>query len=157
MCPNRLFLYLFFLALSAVMFYIYRRLLACIRENLDTVSRLLQAPQREPSFLRAILSGYYKGRKVRIVFPYTDEGSPMVFSIEPRQIPHPQKTFLLSHPRPTSNTQWRGTKVYFSRAGISFRKAQSYYKIYREDELKEIIDELSEAAEKVESGACRPG
>jgi hypothetical protein len=151
MCPNTLILYFVFIAVIAVHFFVYRRISQCASANFDILGTLVGSSQRTTSFFQATFTGFYKGRKIELRCPFFDKGSPRTFSIEPLQVPAPQKLFVLEYPRPTSNTQLKNNKIFFSPAGF-FTKSESYYKIYGREEIIRILDELTEAAHYVESG-----
>jgi len=152
MCPNTFLLYVAIFAAGIFAIYIYRRLFESIEINFITLSGLLQAPQKYSSFLRTYIEGYYKDRKVTLICPHFDEGKSRIFYIEPRRIPTPQKAFLFFYPRPTNNTQWKGRKIYYSPGGAIVRLRESYFAIYSREEYAQILEELTEAADKVESG-----
>jgi hypothetical protein len=127
-------------------------MLHCASVNFDSLAALVNSSQRVTSFSQATFTGFYRGRRVELQCPFFDKGRSRTFIIEPLNAPARQKSFMLQYPRPTSNTQLKGAKVYYSPSGF-FNTGDSYYKIYTREELVRILEELSEAAHKVESGA----
>lgn len=124
-----------------------------IAANYEIFTRIVDAPERQDTFFCTYLNGYHKGRKVTLMCPHFDRGDSVEFYAELRNVPRPQGAFLISYPRPTENTIWKGNKVFYSKRGKFFRQAQSYYKRYAENELIMMLEELFQAAEIVESGA----
>ena len=157
MCPDTQFLIAAFLVFALVASIIYRRLFECIAKDFETLSGILEAPSRRDTFFRTYIEGYYKERKVTLMCPHFDEGSPRTFYVEPRNIPNPQKGFFFAYPRPNENTQWKGAKVFYSHGRGLFRLKESYYKVYAQEELLRILEDLSDGADRVERGAVLPG
>lgn len=154
MCPGTLQVYIMAVAVAAIAVVVYVRLFAAIRENFGTFGALVNTPERKDAFTRSRIEGYYQNRKVTLTCPHFDKGARWIFSIEPRVIPVPQKRFLISYPRPTENTQWRGEAVYYSRPGIFYGRDDRVDRIYTDAEMRAILDELSAAAHCIESGSC---
>jgi hypothetical protein len=153
MCPQTQFMYLAFAAVIIYSVFVYRKLFQVIAANFDTLGALLASSQRKRLFYKDTLTGFYKGRRVEFQCLFFEKGNPRTLSLEPKVIPNRQKKFMLSYPRPTRNTQWKGTKVVYSPAGF-FRTSESYYTIYSKDEFVRMLDELSEAAQQVEAGGA---
>ncbi len=152
MCPSTQRFYIMLAVFIAIAYFVYRRMFDVIAENFETLGAMLTGAQRKTTFFSSNLEGYYKSRKVSLSYPHFDKGPHRRLSMEPRNIPIPQKAFMISYPRPTPNTQWKGDKVYYSTRGIFVRSTDSYLKVFASEELVGMLEELSEAAQKVEAG-----
>lgn len=152
MCPSMQRFYILFAIFGIIAAYIYWRLFQAIAENFAMLGVLLAGAERRTTFFSSRLEGLYKGRKVTLIYPHFDKGPNRIFSIEPRAIPVPQKAFLLSYPRPTPNTKWKGDKVVYSSRGFFIRASDSHFKVFGVEELRLILEELAEAAQKIEAG-----
>ncbi|MCU0651111.1 MAG: hypothetical protein MUC52_02630 [Candidatus Omnitrophica bacterium] len=150
MCPNTLRLYLAIIAVLAVYYFVYKKISRCACENFDALGTLVSPSHRTNSFSQAVFTGFYKGRRVEFQCSFFDKGDPRRFWIEPKIELAPQKLFLFDYPRPTKNTKLVGRKIFYSRSG--FFKTESYYKVYSREEFVVILEELSEAAHRVETG-----
>jgi hypothetical protein len=153
MCPSMQRLQILFALLAIAAAFVYWRLFQAIAENFAALSVLLTGAERRTTFFSSCLEGLYKGRKVTLAYPHFDKGPNRIFSIEPRAIPVPQGAFLFSYPRPTPNTKWKGDKVVYSSGGFFVRAGDSHFNVYGAEELRLILEELTEAAIKVESGS----
>jgi len=118
-------------------------------QNFKLLAGLLTSTEQEFGLTQAVLKGFYKGRSVTMIATFLNKGETRTIYIQPQIIPQPQKRFLFNYPRPTPNTQWKGTRVHYSPPGLV---KESYYKTYTEEEFRGILEELNAAAHKVESG-----
>lgn len=134
---------------GVVALFIYRRLFRSVDVNSVVLVPLLDDPQEKRTFFRSYVSGFYKGRKFVFISPHFDEGPGQNQYLEPLQVPQPQKWFMLSYPRPTENTRLVGRRVYYSPKGF-FVPRKSYDRTYTKEEFLGILEELTEAAKKVE-------
>lgn len=130
---------------------------ANIKTNLVNFSKLLKSPEFKDffGFWRLIadyegiqqLSGYYKDRKV-VVHSSTRIGGGQAW-IEPKSAPKLKKFYFL-YPKPTWHTFFTGKRIVLTLNPLFC------FSIYREEKIRKILDELTEAAEKVEAECATP-
>ena len=148
MCPSNLFS-LFMLAVIALVAVTLRNRVRDITvQNFSLLGRILTSTDQQFGWTQGVMNGFYKGRKVTMVATFINKGETRTIFIQPQVIPQPQKRFLFNYPRPTPNTQWKGTRVHYNPPGLA---KESYYKTYTEEEFRGILEELNTAAHKIES------
>jgi hypothetical protein len=95
------------------------------------------------------VEGLYKGRKVRLNRSHSDNINRYFYvEMEVRFNPGGQKLFMINYPRPTKNTILKGNSLIYKDKFILFGGPTTYTK----EEYSRILEELSEAAQKVEAG-----
>ena len=156
MCPTLFNLQILILLVVGVGVYAYKRQVERARINAEVVKSLLKASEMRLGFLgiNFTLEGWYKDRKVAYFYRLDSEcnGSDYNLYIEPRYVLPAQRFFTLGYPRPTSNTSLRGNKVFYSkcsplRGGLFNIGGMA---LFTEEELKGILEELTQAAEQIE-------
>lgn len=156
MCPTLFNLQILLLLLVGVGLYSYKRQVERARINAEVVKSFLKAAQVRQGFLgiNFTLEGWYKDRKVIYFYRLDSEcnGSDYNLYMEPRYVLSMQRFFTLRYPRPTQNTFLRGNKVFYSRCsplrGGLFNIGGMA--LFTEEELKGILEELTQAAEQIE-------
>ncbi len=98
----------------------------------EVISPLLEQSQIKRGIFSVSIDGYYKGRQLRWCYSIDNDGCITRWYIKPMQLAHPQPLFMLRYPKPTTNTQLRGSKIYFNNA--------------EKFDYQTILDELTESA-----------
>jgi len=156
MCPILFNLQVLLLLLVGVGLYSYKRQVERARINAEVVKSFLKVTQMRQGFLgiNFTLEGWYKDRKVIYFYRLDSEcnGSDYNLYIEPRYVLSAQRFFTLRYPRPTPNTFLRGNKVFYAkcsplRGGLFNIGGMA---LFTEEELKGILEELTQAAEQIE-------
>lgn len=156
-CPNLFLPQLLIIAAILFSIYGYRRMHERARSNIDSLSRLLQAPSPNSGFFRPSIEGYYKGRKVVLAYSLSSKSYNFLNPfMEPRIPLKKQKLFLIDYPKITEHTQLRGGRIYYNcRLPIGKIEASNWswggIRIFSEGEFRDILEELTQAAQIVES------
>jgi len=162
MCPNNFLMLLAVFAALLLLVYSYGRQVRTAHANLETVKGLLETPEVEYKFfgINFDLRGRYQGRRVVYVYRMSDERSSADYdiSMEPRVALPEQKWFLVDYPRPTQNTRLIREKIRYSKR--SFFRGGLFnlgnLLLFSPEEVREVLQELSEAARRVETGEYKP-
>jgi hypothetical protein len=159
MCPRTFNLQILILLSVGVMIYAYRRQIARAGINAEAVKSFLKSPEMRYGILgiNFTLEGWYKDRKVVYFYRLDSEsnGSDYNLYIEPKYVVPANNFFMLKYPRPTQNTYLRGNKVFYSkwsplRGGFLNLGGMA---LFAEDEIRVVLEELTQAAEQVENKA----
>jgi hypothetical protein len=157
MCPNLFFLQLAILAVLLVIIHGYRRMGQMARENFDTLSRILEAPVEHSRFFQPSLEGYYKGRKVILSYVFIEGNNFLNPHIEPKAILRQQRPFCLTYPKITEHTYLKGKRISYNSRRFSLTIGPGYawgdIRVFSEEEFRNILEELTQAAHIVESPA----
>ena len=156
MCPTFFNLQILLLLMVGVMIYSYKRQIERARINAEVVVSFLKATEMRQGFLGIsfTLEGWYKDRKVVYFYRLDSEsnGSSYNLYIEPKRVLPAQRFFIMGYPRPTPNTFLRGNKVFYAkcsplRGGLLNVGGMA---LFTAEELKGILEELTQAAEQIE-------
>jgi hypothetical protein len=164
MCPSNLFLQFAIIIALLAMVYGYRCMFKNAKLNFRTLAGLLEAPLEKKGFLKMSLEGHYKGRKVNLTYLFTSKNNNFFGpSIELRFPVKKQKLFCIDYQRVTQSTQLKGNRVFYNPRIGSFalwckdasRTSWGDIRVYSEQELNGILEELTQAAETVEKDPGR--
>ncbi|MFC1755128.1 hypothetical protein ACFL96_17330 [Thermoproteota archaeon] len=123
-------------------------------DNLKLAARIINA-QVEKKFLglRRRATSYYKGRKVTFYLVNASKYNPVRLAADmfPHNIVKPQKKFVLvSEPKPSTCTVLSGKTIYY---GFPFDTSVVIQPLFKEQDIIDGLEKLTQAAGIVESGA----
>lgn len=148
MCPIAHFQIIFIAAIALGIYFFYFR--PRLRRKYEHIARFLNAELRYP-FLYFAVEGFYKGRRVKID-SYV-KNNVLRFHIEPRIVPKEPPVFSLFYPAPTRNTVLAGRRIYYRFSlGMKMKLIYTNYD-FPDAGLSEIFEELTRAAQIVETNA----
>ncbi|OQA51044.1 MAG: hypothetical protein BWY44_01308 [Candidatus Omnitrophica bacterium ADurb.Bin292] len=150
-----------FFAVLVLLVHSYGGQIRTVHANLETVKSFLKVPEVEYKFfgIHFDLRGRYRGRKIVYTYRMSERRATAYYniSVEPKILLPEQKGFILDYPRPTQNTQLVRGKIRYSRRSLF---GEGFFDtklcLFSPGEVSEVLEELSEAARRVESGEWRP-
>lgn len=144
----QIFLFFLFVFVLGLMVYLSRKSSGKLDNNLNLAAKILNSKVKQASFIsQKVVEGDYKGRKI-IFQTVATRSRTMEVKIIPRSAPRKQKKFVdflfvVFLSKPTKNTYLEGKEIYY----------QESIKAHTEQEIIDIFEELSRAAEVVESNS----
>jgi len=157
MCPTAFFYQLIIVGIVLLAIYGYRRMLQSTKQNITTLSGLLEVPTVNSRFLNLSLEGFYKERKVVLFYLFLSHNNNFVNpSMEPRIVLKKEPFFCIDYPKITEHTHLKkGKVVYNCRRPFGIIEASNFswgnIRVFSEEEFRDILEELTQAAQMVES------
>jgi len=141
-------IYAFLIILGICLFRGYRGLAVTMDVNFNLVARLINGKKK--NFLIPTMEGTYKGREVKLYLCLGNLSNHVAIYVTPKIKP----IFKFSSSSPTNNTSFNGKIIYYSEKGSWVFNTSGIFpdrfKVYDEQYVISVLEELTHAAEIVE-------